>query len=161
MSSVIIGAMGGNLASGPLDRGLGRRPPTQLGVHSSGASADPVWYRRLVRPAVLVRRSGRSTLYVVGARNASRGARLGKGGGLAMIKRAGMLLGGLLIAGVPASAQPAPTGDAQIGKQIESSFRHDPYLKNNDIDVRVKNGVATLSGLVDTRSERVRAETLA
>jgi len=78
-----------------------------------------------------------------------------------MIKRAGMLLGGLLIAGVPASAQPAPTGDAQIGKQIESSFRHDPYLKNNDIDVRVKNGVATLSGLVDTRSERVRAETLA
>jgi len=73
----------------------------------------------------------------------------------------------LLLSGisVPASADEssskAAAGDAALAKKIQKKLEKDPDLKNNDVEVTIERGVATLKGVVDTRGERAKAESLA
>ena len=51
--------------------------------------------------------------------------------------------------------------DSSAESRIQKRLRADPDLKHDDIEVHVKNGVATLRGRVDSQSEHARAEELA
>jgi hyperosmotically inducible protein len=60
-------------------------------------------------------------------------------------------------------AQPLPGGGpvrSQVS-QIQTRLQQDPELKNNQIEVSVANGVATLKGKVDTQGEKAQATRLA
>ena len=62
-----------------------------------------------------------------------------------------------------ARAQPAPAAN-QVGSQvsqIQTRLQKDPNLQNNRVEVTVKNGIATLTGKVDTQSEKAEATRLA
>ena len=62
----------------------------------------------------------------------------------------------------PAVAQQAGSGQAQQQvAQIQMRLRKDPDLKNNPIAVTVNNGVATLTGTVDSQTEKSDAARLA
>jgi hyperosmotically inducible protein len=51
--------------------------------------------------------------------------------------------------------------DSEAGAQIRARLRADRDLRQDEIKVRVKNGVATLRGRVDSQSEHSRAVELA
>lgn len=75
-----------------------------------------------------------------------------------------MLFGALAFgAGVPARAQPSPEADQdqRQAAQIEARLQKDPELQNNQIGVTVDRGVATLTGRVDTPTEKSGAARLA
>ena len=62
----------------------------------------------------------------------------------------------------PALAQPAGQGQSQQQiAQIQLRLQKNPDLKNNPIGVSVNNGVATLTGTVDTQAEKSDAARLA
>jgi hyperosmotically inducible periplasmic protein len=61
----------------------------------------------------------------------------------------------------PALAQPAGPGQAQQVAQIQMRLQKNPDLMNNTIGVSVNNGVATLTGTVDTQAEKSDAARLA
>jgi osmotically-inducible protein OsmY len=69
----------------------------------------------------------------------------------------------LLLAAAPLAAAPAQEtlDDADIQTAIESEFLGDQMVPFHSIDVAVSEGVATLSGTVDTLAERQRAVMLA
>lgn len=77
------------------------------------------------------------------------------------------LVGGIaagLLFGLTASAssrQMSGGEELKIEKKIQTVLQKDADLKNNQIDVGVDNGVATLKGKVDTQAEREKAERLA
>src|SRR5262245_32337503 len=72
----------------------------------------------------------------------------------------GLLLGGPLIG--PAAAKGTATrSDSALDRSIEHRMKADPSLKRYDIDVSVKDHVATLTGTVATDRERARAVRLA
>jgi len=76
-----------------------------------------------------------------------------------------VVLGGLLAAGpvsVHAAAPQAPAAatDQTLDTRIEKRI-HASTLKKYDIDVKVDNGVATLTGTVSTEAERRKAAQLA
>lgn len=48
--------------------------------------------------------------------------------------------------------------DLQIQKDVMEELKWEPFLKASDIGVAVKNGVVTLSGLVDSYSKKLTAE---
>ncbi len=50
------------------------------------------------------------------------------------------------------------TSDMQIQKDVMEELRWQPYLKASEIGVAVKNGIVTLSGIVDTYSKKLTAE---
>jgi len=54
-----------------------------------------------------------------------------------------------------------PTEDAALAARITAAFKRDPVVDAPEITVAVKNGVAKLSGRVDTAFERNRADDLA
>ena len=62
----------------------------------------------------------------------------------------------------PALAREAGSGQAQQQvARIQRRLQENPDLRNNQIDVTVDNGVATLTGTVDTQTERSDAARLA
>lgn len=50
-------------------------------------------------------------------------------------------------------------GDAELQSRAVEALRSDPYVDRFEISVDVKNGIATLSGAVDTYFEKTEAET--
>jgi osmotically-inducible protein OsmY len=75
-----------------------------------------------------------------------------------------MVFGALAFgAGVPALAQPTPETDQdqRQAAQIQARLQKDPELQNNQIGVTVDRGVATLTGRVDTATEKSDAARLA
>jgi osmotically-inducible protein OsmY len=48
--------------------------------------------------------------------------------------------------------------DVQIQKDVMDELRWQPYLNASEIGVAVKNGIVTLSGMVDTYSKKLTAE---
>ncbi len=48
--------------------------------------------------------------------------------------------------------------DIQIQKDVMEELRWEPFLNESEIGVAVKNGIVTLSGLVDTYSKKLAAE---
>lgn len=48
--------------------------------------------------------------------------------------------------------------DSQIQKDVMAEIKWDPYLSAAEIGVAVKNGIVTLSGIVDSYSKKVAAE---
>jgi osmotically-inducible protein OsmY len=73
----------------------------------------------------------------------------------------------LLVAGVGSSQAAAPRAKAAVStdkaldSRIETRIHKDPTLKKYDIDVKVTDGVATLTGTVATEAERTKATQLA
>ena len=65
----------------------------------------------------------------------------------------------------PPAGQPAPnvagTSDEDLTKAITASLNADPHHFFRHVNVRVDNGVATLSGFVHSSSSIFRARTLA
>lgn len=55
-----------------------------------------------------------------------------------------------------AAAAPAPSAD-QLEDRIQTKWKSDSALNGTDIDVEVKNGVATLTGEVHTAAQKARA----
>jgi len=71
---------------------------------------------------------------------------------------------GFLVTGIPlATAQhrSRTEGDSRAEAQIRRRLHTDPDLKHDRIDVRVKNRLATLRGVVDSQAERAKADELA
>lgn len=61
-----------------------------------------------------------------------------------------------------ASAQVSKrAGDSSAEMHIRERLRSDPDLEHDEIEVRVRSGVATLRGRVDSQAEHARAEELA
>jgi osmotically-inducible protein OsmY len=54
-----------------------------------------------------------------------------------------------------------PMTDMEVAEAVADAFERDPYVERYEIGVTVVDGVATLSGAVDTYFEKVRAENLA
>ena len=80
-------------------------------------------------------------------------------GGVGMVAVWALLVGPVAIV----RAQPLPGGGpvrSQVS-QIQTRLQQDPGLKNNEIEVSVANGVATLKGKVDTQAEKAEASRLA
>lgn len=48
--------------------------------------------------------------------------------------------------------------DSQIQKDVQAELKWHPFLKASEIGVAVKDGVVTLSGMVDTYSKKLQAE---
>ncbi len=48
--------------------------------------------------------------------------------------------------------------DSQIQKDVMEQLKWEPFLKASEIGVAVKNGIVTLSGLVDSYSKKLSAE---
>ena len=48
--------------------------------------------------------------------------------------------------------------DIQIQKDVMEELKWDPFLVSSEIGVAVKNGIVTLSGIVDTYSKKLSAE---
>lgn len=55
----------------------------------------------------------------------------------------------------------AGPSDEQIAAQIEQQLANSPLLGDAEIDVMVRSGVVTLSGVVSSEEQRTRAESLA
>jgi osmotically-inducible protein OsmY len=74
-----------------------------------------------------------------------------------------VVAGALLLLGVGSARAelPAGTPDRMSEEEIQRKLRNDPDLKNNQIDVKVEAGVATLRGTVDSPTERAAADSLA
>jgi osmotically-inducible protein OsmY len=72
------------------------------------------------------------------------------------------LLGGLAASPLSA-AEPAHTAltDARAEARIETTYRLSPYLRADQLDVQVSNGVATLSGSVPEEVSKELAEAIA
>jgi len=51
--------------------------------------------------------------------------------------------------------------DVELTKRIEAAFRRDPYLELSLVKVKVRHGIVTLSGVVDTVAERSQAAAVA
>lgn len=51
--------------------------------------------------------------------------------------------------------------DSQIQKDVQAELKWHPFLKASEIGVAVKNGVVTLSGMVDTYAKKRAAERVA
>jgi hyperosmotically inducible protein len=72
---------------------------------------------------------------------------------------------GVMVAGwdalLWAQASPATQQSANLTQQIQASLQRDADLRDNHIDVRVVNDVATLKGVVDSDAERAKAVRLA
>lgn len=51
--------------------------------------------------------------------------------------------------------------DAQIQKDVMDELKWQPFLNSSEIGVAVKNGIVTLSGIVDTYSKKLTAEKVA
>jgi VCBS repeat-containing protein len=51
--------------------------------------------------------------------------------------------------------------DIQIQKDVMEELKWEPFLNASEIGVAVKNGIVTLSGLVDTYSKKIAAEKVA
>lgn len=66
----------------------------------------------------------------------------------------------LVIDPTPRSASRA-FDDAWISTMVDSKLTVDPEVESRDIDVDVRNGVVTLSGIVKTETARAEAEDLA
>jgi osmotically-inducible protein OsmY len=49
--------------------------------------------------------------------------------------------------------------DIQIQKDVMDELKWDPFLVSSEIGVAVKNGIVTLSGIVDTYAKKLTAET--
>jgi osmotically-inducible protein OsmY len=62
---------------------------------------------------------------------------------------------------VAAAREDPEARQLELQDQIRSRFVADPELRNNAIDARVEDGVATLRGTVDTEPERAKAARLA
>ena len=80
-------------------------------------------------------------------------------GGVGMVAVWALLVGPVAIV----RAQPLPGGGpvrSQVS-QIQTRLQQDPGLKDNQIEVSVANGVATLKGKVDTQAEKAEASRLA
>src|SRR2546428_5813392 len=72
-----------------------------------------------------------------------------------------LLVTGPSISSAAAAPKGTATADKRLDDRIEHRIKQDASLKKYDIDVSVKNRVATLTGAVATDSERTRAEELA
>jgi len=85
--------------------------------------------------------------------------------GTAMIARACVFGVAVLFLGASGSAgaQDQVAGKAQmkLEKEVQKKLKNDSDLKNNRIDVKVDNSVATLKGTVDTQAEKSKAASLA
>jgi len=81
------------------------------------------------------------------------------------LKKIGLLLGiavPLATAGsLVWSERSSSTEDLKREKQVQAELQNDAALKDCTIDVKIDHGVATLTGTVDTRSERAKAERIA
>jgi len=51
--------------------------------------------------------------------------------------------------------------DSQIQKDVMDELKFEPLLQSSEIGVAVKKGVVTLSGLVDTYTKKLAAESAA
>jgi len=81
-----------------------------------------------------------------------------------MTRRLGLVIGAGWLLGTsgPAVGQQASGADeAAVEQRIRADLQNDPDLENNLIDVTLDCAVATLRGVVDTASERAKAERLA
>jgi hyperosmotically inducible protein len=68
----------------------------------------------------------------------------------------------VLIGGAAAqSGEASGTQAIEQERKIEADLQKDPDLKNNNIDVSVDGGIATLKGKVDSAAERAKAERIA
>jgi osmotically-inducible protein OsmY len=67
----------------------------------------------------------------------------------------------ILSAGTAGSALAGPERAQQQVAQIQTRLQKNPDLRNNTISVAVNNGVATLTGTVDTQAEKSDAARLA
>jgi osmotically-inducible protein OsmY len=75
--------------------------------------------------------------------------------------RLGIGLTFALMGGVGWTQEPSSTEDLKTEKHVQAELQKDAALKDNDIDVKIDHGVATLKGTVDTSSERATAERIA
>lgn len=76
----------------------------------------------------------------------------------------GLAVAGLLFAGPAAASAPTRTArltDQQLSQRIAHRLEQSRALRSDHIRVSVKNRVATLSGRVDSRADRLRADRLA
>jgi hyperosmotically inducible protein len=65
------------------------------------------------------------------------------------------------VTGGLARGESSSTDDLKAEKQIQAGLQNDSGLKDNNIDVKIDHGVATLTGTVDTSAERATAERMA
>jgi osmotically-inducible protein OsmY len=49
--------------------------------------------------------------------------------------------------------------DGDIKRDVEEELKYDPDVDSTDIGVAVKNGVVTLTGFVNSYSQKLQAET--
>jgi len=74
-----------------------------------------------------------------------------------------LTIAGFVLAPVGAAAQTkaAPPDDGALKTKIETRLKDSPTLKDDNIDVAVDHGVATLTGKVDSKAESARAARVA
>lgn len=48
--------------------------------------------------------------------------------------------------------------DVQIQQDVQDQFKWEPILRPAEIGIAVKNGIVTLSGIVDTYAKKLAAE---
>jgi len=83
------------------------------------------------------------------------------------LKKSGLWLGlGIAVplvmaGGLVWSQRSSSTDDLKTEKQVQAELQDDDELKDNNVDVKIDHGVATLTGTVDTKPERARAERIA
>jgi len=68
---------------------------------------------------------------------------------------------GMLTAGTVRAEQVSGREAMNQTAEIQARLHKDPDLKNNQVDVSVDNGIATLKGTVDTEAEKANASRLA
>lgn len=74
---------------------------------------------------------------------------------------AAAMIGAALLLPAPARAQPGKGTDRALDARIEARMKSSPLLRQDRIDVRVENGVVTLSGKVASAAHSARAAALA
>jgi hyperosmotically inducible periplasmic protein len=72
-----------------------------------------------------------------------------------------LALGAMAMAPSAALAQTAQTDDSTLDNRIEARIKASETLKHDSIDVKVENGVVTLTGKVASTAQRTQAGTLA
>ena len=75
-------------------------------------------------------------------------------------KIAALLLALSVLAFTSLAKQDLPLTDNVIADQVKIKLAGDSYVKGGALEVDVKNGVATLSGAVETTKQKERAEKL-
>lgn len=73
-------------------------------------------------------------------------------------------MAGLMLVGTGRLAvadESSSAADKQEVQQIQAQFAKTPDLKNNQIDVKVDDGIAVLEGTVDTQKEKKEAQQVA